>query len=129
MKGEEVIELMQNILRSDPRYTADAYAFVRASLDFTVRQLDTPRHIDGKELLIGIRDFALKEFGPMALTVLADWGITRTEDVGEIVFNLVENGLLGKTEEDSRADFANGYDFNEVFRRPFEPGSPPPKTP
>lgn len=125
MTGEEVIELMQNILREDSRYTADAYAFVRAGLDYTVRQLDEPRHVGGRELLDGIRDFALKEFGPMALTVLAGWGISRTEDIGEIVFNLVENGLLGKTEEDSRADFSNGYDFREVFRRPFEPGAPP----
>lgn len=123
MKEPQVSELMQNILRRDPRYTAEAYGFVRAGLDYTVRRLDKPRHISGKELLEGIREFALGEFGPMSRTLLEEWGITRTEDVGEIVFNMVEMGLLGKTEEDNREDFADGYDFDEAFRKPYRPGS------
>jgi uncharacterized repeat protein (TIGR04138 family) len=59
----------------------------------------------------------------MTKTVLAGWGITCTEDVGEVVFNMVENGLLGKTDEDSRDDFLNGYDFDKAFREPYLPGS------
>lgn len=123
MKNPELSELMQTILHRDPRYTLEAYGFVRAGLDYTVRRLDNPRHVGGKELLDGIREFALSEFGPMTRTVLAGWGITRTEDVGEIVFNMVETGLLGKTEEDRREDFAGGYDFDEAFRKPFQPDS------
>lgn len=121
MKHLNAEELLKNILARDPRYTGEAYAFVRAGLDYTVRRLDKPRHVSGQELLDGIREFALAEFGPMTQTVLNGWGIRRTEDIGEIVFNMVETGLLGKTEQDSRADFANGYDFDEAFRKPFRP--------
>ncbi len=96
---------------------------MRAGLDYTVRRLDKPRHVSGQELLDGLREFALEEFGPMAQTVLGGWGVRRTEDFGEIVFNLVEAGLLGKTDQDSRADFANGYDFDDAFRNPFRPSA------
>ena len=116
-------KILREIVSRDPRYAADAYGFVRAGLDFTVRRLEKPRHVSGRELLDGIREFALKEFGPMSKTVLAEWGIQRTEDFGEIVFNMVETGLLGKTDEDSQADFAEGYDFEEAFRRPFQPAN------
>lgn len=123
MNQPDPSEILEEILTRDPRYTQEAYALVRAGLDFTVRRLKRPRHVSGQELLGGIREFALEEFGPMAKTVLEGWGITCTEDVGEIVFNMVETGLLGKTDEDSRADFADGYDFDDAFRRPFEPSS------
>ncbi len=125
MKHPNTEDLLQNILTRDPRYAAEAYAFIRAGLDYTVRRLEKPRHVSGRELLDGIREFALAEFGPMAKTVLNGWGIQRTEDVGEIVFNMVETGLLGKTDKDSRADFANGYDFDEAFRKPFRPAVAP----
>jgi len=125
MKHPNTEDLLQNILTRDPRYAAEAYAFIRAGLDYTVRRLEKPRHVSGRELLDGIREFALAEFGPMAKTVLNGWGIQRTEDVGEIVFNMVETGLLGKTDKDSRADFANGYDFDEAFRNPFRPSAAP----
>jgi len=119
-------DLLSEILNRDPRYTLEAYSFVRDGLDFTVRRLKKPRHVSGGELLEGLREFALEEFGPMTKTTLAEWGITCTEDIGEIVFNMVETGLLGKTDEDSRADFAGGYDFTEAFRRPFEPSTQAP---
>ncbi len=121
MKHPSPEELLNGILTRDPRYTVEAYAFVRGGLDFTVRSLEKQRHISGQELLEGIRKFAIDEFGPMTKTVLNGWGIKQTEDIGEIVFNMVETGLLGKTDEDSRADFANGYDFDEAFRKPFKP--------
>ena len=57
----------------------------------------------------------------MTLTVLEEWGIKCCEDFGEIVFNMVENKLLAKTEQDSREDFRNGYDFHDAFRKPFLP--------
>jgi uncharacterized repeat protein (TIGR04138 family) len=119
---DEGIEL---IIAKDPRYRRDAYSFVRDALDYT--QKGTPKerretlHVTGQELLAGIRDYTLKEFGPMAITVLEDWGITRCEDFGEIVFNIVEAGLFSKTETDSRGDFQNGYDFEDAFRKPFLP--------
>jgi uncharacterized repeat protein (TIGR04138 family) len=81
------------------------------------------RHVSGQELLGGIRDYALAQFGPMTKMVFEEWGIKRCEDFGEIVFNMVEIGLLGKTDQDSREDFANGYDFDDAFRKPFLPAS------
>jgi len=123
MKNPNAEELLQSILAHDPRYTAGAYTFVRDGLDYTVRRLEKPRHVSGQELLEGIREFAIEEFGPMAKTILNGWGIERTEDIGEIVFNMIETGLLGKTESDSRADFADGYDFNEAFCKPFQPAA------
>lgn len=121
MKHPNAEELLQGILTRDPRYATEAYIFIRAGLDYTVHRLEKPRHVSGRELLDGVREFALSEFGPMTQTVLNGWGIQRTEDVGEIVFNMVETGLLGKTDKDSRSDFANGYSFDEAFRKPFRP--------
>ncbi len=128
MKNPTPEELLNEILARDPRYTVEAYAFVRGGLDFSVRRLKKHRHISGRELLEGIREFAIEEFGPMSKTVLNEWGIACTEDVGEIVFNMVETGLLGKTDKDTRADFANGYDFDEAFRKPFKPDTIPSKS-
>jgi len=114
------------ILAKDPRYQRDAYLFVKDALDHTQKLVikenkGEVRHVTGQELLAGIREYALTQFGPMTKMVFEEWGIHRCEDFGEIVFNMVEIGLLGKTEQDSRADFANGYNFDEAFRKPFLP--------
>jgi uncharacterized repeat protein (TIGR04138 family) len=121
------------ILTKDSRYRRDAYSFVRDALDYT--QKGTPRerreglHVTGQELLAGIRDYTLAQFGPMAITVLEEWGITRCEDFGEIVFNIVEAGLFSKTDTDSRDDFQNCYTFEDAFRKPFLPQKKPSKEP
>jgi len=119
---------LELIRRKDPRYQPDAYHFVREALEHTQKVItkqnrSQPRHVTGQELLEGIREFALNQFGPMAITVFEEWGITRCEDFGEIVFNMVDIGLLGKTEQDSRDDFLNGFDFATAFRKPFLPSS------
>ena len=79
------------------------------------------QHITGKELLDGIREYALQQFGPLAYTVLKHWNLCKCEDIGNMVFNMVDMQILKKTEHDSREDFKGGYDFEEAFRRPFEP--------
>jgi len=116
------------ILAKDPRYQRDAYLFVKDALDYTQKLVvkenkGEMRHVSGQELLGGIRDYALAQFGPMTKMVFEEWGIKRCEDFGEIVFNMVEIGLLGKTDKDSREDFANGYNFDDAFRKPFLPAS------
>jgi uncharacterized repeat protein (TIGR04138 family) len=126
-------EGVEAICAKDPRYPADAYYFLREALDFTVKSLKksgtgADRHVSGRELLEGWRQCALQEFGPLTLTVLHAWGVRRTEDVGELVFNLVESGRLGKTDKDSRADFAAGYDFDEAFAKPYEVVETPPAS-
>lgn len=121
MKNSSADDVLKRLLEKDPRYAAEAYGFLRAGLEFTVRRLEKPRHVSGQELLEGLRIFALAEFGPMAKTVLNGWGVLSTDDFGEMVFNLVEAGLLGKTEEDRREDFSDGFDFDEAFCEPFRP--------
>ena len=126
-------ETVDKILAKDRRYQRDAYDFVREALDFTQKQVGKGthgqiRHVSGQELLDGIRQYALQQFGPMTITVFAEWGVRLPRDFGEIVFNMVEIGLLAKTEKDTRADFQNGYSFDDAFRKPFlparKPGSP-----
>jgi uncharacterized repeat protein (TIGR04138 family) len=130
-------EALDRMVERDPRFDREAYRFVRDALDFTQQQLakpaersgrgrkaskkNPPHHVTGVELLGGIRDFALQQFGPMVTTVFSEWGIRRTADFGEIVFNMVDARLLNKTAEDSRDDFKDIYDFHEVFERPFLP--------
>ncbi|MEI7730151.1 MAG: Minf_1886 family protein [Verrucomicrobiota bacterium] len=127
-------EELDKIVSRDPRFEREAYHFVRAGLDHTQKisgkaPKDELRHVSGQQLLIGIREYALREFGPMAITVLEDWGITRCQDFGDIVFNMIEAGLLAKTDKDSRADFQTGYDFQDAFRKPFLPAAKCPPTP
>ncbi|MBM3824391.1 MAG: hypothetical protein FJ404_16155 [Verrucomicrobia bacterium] len=119
-------EVLEKILEQDPRFHRDAYHFIREALDHTQKMMnrsekDVVRHVTGQELLAGIRDFALKQYGPMTKTLLEAWGVTRCADFGDLVFNMVESNLLAKTETDSRDDFKEGYDFDEAFRRPFLP--------
>ena len=122
-------EALDSIVRSDPRYQRDAYVFLRDSLDFTTKQQKkvkgtSVRHVSGPELLEGLRQYALKEFGPLVITVFDNWGIHSCGDIGNMVFNLISVGIFGKTEEDSIEDFRNVYDFEEVFVKPFAPEKP-----
>ncbi|MGA2801427.1 MAG: Minf_1886 family protein [Verrucomicrobiota bacterium] len=119
-------EAVEQILAKDSRYHRDAYTFVREALDYTQKLVGREtrgqiRHVSGQKLLDGIRQFALQQFGPMTMTVFEEWGVRNCRDFGEIVFNMVEIGLLAKTEKDSRDDFQNGYDFTDAFRKPFWP--------
>ncbi|MCX6924308.1 MAG: hypothetical protein NT154_14005 [Verrucomicrobia bacterium] len=119
-------EALQKIQAKDPRYHREAYEFVREALDYTQKTIgkDTRghiRHVSGQELLAGIREYSLQQFGPMARTVLEEWGIRGCADIGEIVFNMIEVEWLAKTDKDSRADFQDGYDFEEAFVQPFLP--------
>ena len=123
-------EVLEKVLEKDPRFHREAYLFLREGLDHAQKQISKAnkneiRHISGQELLGGLREYALVQYGPLAQTVLNEWGIHRCEDFGELVFNMVDAGLLSKTEADSRDDFKGGYDFNEAFRKPFLPAKKP----
>jgi len=108
-------ESVKHILEKDSRYKFQAYAFVLAALEVARLQTKKTKHVTGLELLEGVKSLAQQEFGLMAKTVFESWGIKTTDDVGEIVFNLIEEGLLSKTDEDKKEDFHNVYDFNKVF--------------
>ena len=130
-------EDLDRIVKNDSRYHRDVYLFIREALDHARRLVDRKareqvrhvagQHVTGQELLAGIREYALAQFGPMAITVFEEWGVRNCRDFGEIVFNMVEAGLLAKTDQDSRADFEEGYDFEEAFRKPFLPQDKLPK--
>lgn len=107
----------------DGPYPPAAYVFVQEGLRHTVDSLrecegdmpDEGRHVSGQELCVGLRDYAIKQFGPLSRTVLRSWNVVRTEDFGRIVFGLVEAGCLRKTDEDTIEDFQGIYDFDEAF--------------
>lgn len=109
------LEKIEGLIEQDPRYKFEAYTFVLAALHDTVTGLKAPRHITGQELALGIRKYALDQFGPMALTVLHHWGIRQTLDFGKIVFALIDVQLLSKQPGDKLEDFDKVYEFSDVF--------------
>lgn len=115
--GQEFEAAIERIYDQDPRYREEAYAFVMEALSYTQKKFKRAKHVRGEELLEGMRELLLERFGPMTMTVLGYWGIRSTEDFGNIVFNLVANKVLSKTEDDDIEEFRNGYDFTEVFHR------------
>lgn len=118
---------LHELTQRNPRYPIQAYQFVFEALDYTAQRLrknlssplEQERHVTGQELLEGIKDYALEQFGYMAGVVFEQWGTPRGEDFGEIVFSLVEGGLMGKTESDTKDDFSIGYDFPRIFEEQF----------
>ena len=130
MKKQNFLEMVNLIVKEDDRYTREAYGFLKEALDFTMDKerkrmgkavSKTQRHVTGQELLEGVREYALEQFGPMAYVVLTSWGLERCEDFGEMVFNLIEYGVFSKNEDDTKEDFAAIYDFEEAFLKPFQP--------
>ncbi len=129
MQPIEFDEVVQKITQANPRYHRDAYYFVREGLDQSQRTAmkngkESPRHVTAHELLSGLRVYGLAQYGPMTMTVLAEWGVTQCEDFGEIVFLMIESQLFSKTENDQREDFKGGYTFHAAFREPFLPSHP-----
>lgn len=116
---------LEQLMEIDRRYTGQAYAFVLTALEEVVEELPERRHVSGCELAEGCRELALRLYGPLAKTVLEHWNIRATRDFGEIVFNLLEVGILSKDEADSRRDFENVFDFDEVFEREYPWGGRP----
>lgn len=130
MAKQSFAEVVEEICQKDSRYNTEVYSFVRESLDFTLKSLKRNGqghrgHVSGQELLSGLRDYALKEYGPMSKAVLNEWGVLSCEDFGQVVFNLVSSGILGKTDADSPNDFKNGFSFEDAFVRPFKPNRAP----
>jgi uncharacterized repeat protein (TIGR04138 family) len=127
MSANNFQEVVRLICKDDPSYEPGAYIFMRQALDHTLTRIkeeektDRHRHVTGQELCEGIRAYALEQYGPMASKLLQSWGICRTEDFGQIVFNLVEFGIFGKTETDDIRDFDQVYDFEQAFEEPFRP--------
>jgi uncharacterized repeat protein (TIGR04138 family) len=107
-------------------YAPEAFEFIRQGLGHTVRMVhgegairdpapDENRHVSGQQLCLGLRDFAICQYGMLARTVLNRWGVRRTDDFGRIVFAMIDLQLMRKTDQDSMEDFRAVYDFGEAF--------------
>ncbi|MGA2017602.1 MAG: Minf_1886 family protein [Opitutaceae bacterium] len=133
MQDADFPRIVALICKEDARFDRKAYEFVRLGLDHTVKEIrkkdasrtGRSRHVTGAELLDGLRVYALEQFGPMTKTVLNSWGVRQCKDFGDIVFNLIEYNAFSKTDDDRREDFANLYDFDDVFVKPFLPTQRP----
>jgi uncharacterized repeat protein (TIGR04138 family) len=124
-------EELAGVLARDPRYSIHAYVFLFEALEYTkklrkraqvrgrARRTSRSHHVTGRELCEGARLLALGHYGLLALTVLNQWGIRTTSDLGEIVFNLIASGDLERSPADSRADFDGVFDFEIALRRDF----------
>ena len=127
MSGKDFSEVVDLIVKEDTRYSKEAYFFVRKALDYTLNGLkgdqieESRKHVSGGQLLDGIRKYGLEQFGPMTMTVFEHWSLHECSDFGEIVFNLVDYGVFGKTKSDKREDFKAGYEFREAFLKPYLP--------
>lgn len=127
------------IVAQDPRFERDAYLFVRDALEFTTKQIKKKAgsaspsecHVSSQQLLEGMRQYALQQYGPMVPTVFEHWRVRSCEDIGTIVFNLIEAREFGKSDHDTIEDFRLGFNFHEAFVKPFRPVGkplvPPPK--
>ncbi|MBX7118009.1 MAG: hypothetical protein K1X31_03310 [Gemmatimonadaceae bacterium] len=118
--------VMDRIRLRESRYDERAYLFVLAALEFCQQRLTERRHLTGRELAEGCRDLALARYGVLAREVLGHWGVTSTADLGEIVFALVDVGLLMKQPNDAKEDFLGVFDFHEAFDKDYPWNATPP---
>lgn len=112
---EPVQNIIDQLCRRNPRFAEHAYLFVLDALHRQMLELEAPRHITGPELADSVRDLAIQRYGLLARTVLEHWGVHSTADLGEIVFLMVDHGVLTKQETDSKEDFEGLYSFERVF--------------
>lgn len=128
MEHEQVELDWRSILEGAGPYPLEAFHFVRDGLSYTVERIHEEadsgselagdsRHISGQELCLGLRDYAIEQYGLLAPVVLRQWHITRTDDFGRMVFAMIEAGLMSKTPDDTIDDFRAVYDFDEAFHR------------
>ena len=117
--------VMDRIRARESRFHEHAYLFVLTALEYCQSRLSERRHISGQELADGCRDLALERYGVMARNVLEHWGVRSTADLGDVVFTLVELGLLMSQPGDSRDDFVGVYDFDDAFERDYPWSSAP----
>lgn len=115
--------VMDRIRLRERRYDEQGYLFVLSALEYCQSRLSQRRHIAGTELATACRDLALERWGVMARVVLSHWGIRTTEDIGAIVFVLVELGFLMAQPTDDITDFTDVYDFEDAFEREYPWGA------
>jgi len=122
MTPDEPEKSMEEVIREDGRYPPEAFGFLHDGLNRAVKEVygdearsEGQRHVSGPQLCLSLRDLAIERWGLMAQAVLNRWNIRETVDFGNMVYLLVENKFMRKTDEDSLEDFRDVYDFNEAF--------------
>ena len=123
MSSEVPIIDWHRLARDAGGFSQHVFEFVRDGLQHTSESIhkgETPdeeaiRHVSGQELCQGLRDLAIRRYGPLARTVLDHWNVRNTGDFGKVVFALIDVGVLRKTDDDAPEDFADVYDFDEAF--------------
>ena len=125
MRVSHFDQAVTNIYERDSSIEKEAYHMLREALDYTSDKAkeegsDT-NHVSATELLTGFKQFALEQYGPMAATLLSEWNLTKCSDIGDMVFNLIEEGIFSKQESDKHSDFNEVYSFQEAFVDPFLP--------
>ncbi len=128
MQAMQFEQSVVSILKRDKRFDPHAYFFLKDALDFTLKRIaesnnGQARHVTGPELLEGFRDYALEQFGPMASTLMSEWSVRKCQDVGDMVFHLIEEQVFGKQETDKKEDFSEVFDFEASLVAPFLPKS------
>lgn len=108
-------QAVEQIREKDPRFKPEAYALVMESLDFTIRRLGERRHVSATELLRGLCDHARERYGLLAYTVIESWGITSAKQIGGIVYQLIEAGVLARQESDRFEDFDQGWNLKDIL--------------
>jgi uncharacterized repeat protein (TIGR04138 family) len=117
----ELIERFERAVRRDGRYAPEAFEFLHSGLELASslkhgrEASDRPRHVSGQELCLALRRLALRRWGQLAHEVLRRWRIRSTRDFGEMVYFMIDLGLMGKQDSDDISDFEAVYDFNEAF--------------
>lgn len=110
-------DAFKDITERDPRYNARAYTLLMDVVNYLIRER---KGASSAAILEEFRERTLDLYGPMSITVLSEWGLTKTEDIGEMMANLVKSGRLRQEKDDQFEDFAGGYDFREAFFGPYD---------
>ncbi len=137
MNNDHFTAAVDAIISEDARFERDAYLFVRDALEYTTKRLQKQHpaklpgecHVSGMQLLDGLRLYALDQYGPMVLTVFEHWRVRSCEDIGTIVFNLIEAREFGKADGDTIEDFRGGYCFQDAFVKPYRAARKTPVEP
>ncbi len=117
----DLLQRFEQAIRDDGRYPPAAYEFLQAGLELATKRRHgdtppgTPRHVTGGDLCEALRILALRTWGPLALEVLRRWNIRATRDFGEMVYLMIDIGLMGKQEDDQLSDFDRVYEFKDAF--------------
>ena len=112
-------DAVEEIRRHNDHFEPEAYGFVMSVLEHTIHELPERRHVTAVELLDGLRRYARERYGIMARTVIESWGLRGTSDIGTVVFQLVDAGVLSRRDTDSREDFADVFDLYDALEKDY----------